>query len=53
MNIEQTIDDNIGLVRKMACNLYYENPVYSRDDLIQVGLLNLRTDLQQYNSKKS
>jgi len=49
MNIEEIIEENIGLVQKMASKLYRKNSIYSADDLIQTGLLNLVTSLPKYN----
>jgi len=53
MNIEKTIEENMGLVNKMASNLYRKNSIYCVEDLIQVGVVNLLTSLNNYNSERS
>ena len=53
MDIEKTIESNIGLVNNMASKLYIRNSVYSLEDLIQVGLLNLITALPKYDENRA
>jgi RNA polymerase sigma factor (sigma-70 family) len=53
MNIEKTIEENIGLVQKMASKLYVKNSIYCMEDLIQVGLLNLITSLPKYDPDRA
>ncbi len=53
MNIEKTIDENIGLVQKMASKLYMKNSIYCMEDLIQVGVLNLLTSLKKYDPERA
>lgn len=53
MDIETTIEENIGLVNKMASKLYRKNSIYCMEDLVQVGLLNLLTSLKNYNKERS
>ena len=53
MNIEETIEKNMGLVKKMASRLYVKNTIYNIDDLVQVGLLNLLTSLPKYNPERA
>ena len=53
MNIDETIEQNIGLVNNMASKLYVKNSVYCLEDLIQVGLLNLVTALPKYDPDRA
>lgn len=53
MNIEKTIEENTGLVHKMAHKFYRSNSSYCVEDLFQVGLLNLVSSLRSYNSERS
>ena len=34
VDVNKTIEENAGLVNKMACGLYRNNSVYSLEDLI-------------------
>ena len=55
MNIDvaKTIEENINLVRKMANKVYIKNSVYSIDDLIQTGVLNLLSSLPKYDPERA
>jgi RNA polymerase sigma factor (sigma-70 family) len=53
VDVNKTIEENAGLVNKMACGLYRNNSVYSLEDLIQVGFMNLITALPKYDETRS
>ena len=52
-NVNEMIEENINLVRKIANKIYTKNSIYSIDDLIQIGVLNLLTSLPKYDEKRA
>jgi RNA polymerase sigma factor (sigma-70 family) len=52
-DVNEMIEDNMNLIRKMANKIYMKNSVYSIDDLIQTGIVNLLTSLQKYDPKRA
>jgi len=53
VDIEKTIDKNMALVTSIANKLYRENSVFSREDLIQTGLVSLVKALPKYDEARA
>ena len=53
MNIENLITEHTPLVRDIARKFYFQNPVFSVEDLEQVGYLALWKSLKKYDNSIS
>jgi len=53
MNKEQLINDNIGLVRKVAHGLYINNHIFDFEDLVQIGLLAVFKGLDKFDESRA
>jgi RNA polymerase sigma factor (sigma-70 family) len=53
IDIEETIEKNMALVTSIANKLYRDNSVFSKEDLIQTGLINLVKALPKYDETRA
>lgn len=53
IDIEKVINENIALVTSIANKLYRDNTVFSKEDLIQTGLMNLVKALPKYDETRA